>query len=98
MQEGTTDRELYVNILQTIAPSPFVIRTEIETHQQVNEILLPTAKFDIIVNKLSDDCTIEDVSVTGLLAVDGTEEAMELLSSKTDSSIQLQPSPSMPIA
>ena len=98
MQEATTDRELYVSILQTVAPSPFVIRSEIETYQEGNEPKLPTAKFDIVYAKASEECDPDALTVTGLLTVDGTEseEVVEFVSSKTD--LTLKPDPSMSIA
>ena len=53
----TDDESLWISILQTLLPSPFVLRSQCETRIVAwsSPIKLPAAKFDIVVTDLDND-------------------------------------------
>lgn len=58
-KESVTDESLWISILQTLLPSPFVLRSQCETRIVAwsSPIKLPAAKFDIVVTDLDNDGT-----------------------------------------
>ena len=88
-QEVVSDQELFTSILQTLLPSPYLIRSQVETRIIGHQIpKLPSAKFDIVVSNYSDNGDLDEGS-SKLVAfgLGSDEKAKELISTKTDNSI-----------
>ena len=90
MQELVFEQELFSNILQTVLTPPYLIHSQCQTECQT----LPTAKFDLLVTRTREACTIEN-EVMVMIETENKENLDTGMSNKTDKTMNLMDKPSM---